>query len=59
MCPGHLTPNERNPGTQWLVGFMGPTACQDSVRKQEYKLLLQSPYTEKIILTYLKNIKYS
>jgi hypothetical protein len=32
-CPGHFTPGERAPGTQWIGGEVGPRASLDDVEK--------------------------
>jgi hypothetical protein len=33
--PGHFTREERDPGTHWIGGWMGPKADLDSVAKRK------------------------
>jgi hypothetical protein len=33
--PGRFTPRERNPGTHWLRGWVGPSAVLDTVVKKK------------------------
>jgi len=34
-CPGHFTPRERDPGTHWIGGWVGPRASLDMVLKRK------------------------
>jgi hypothetical protein len=33
--PGRFTPRERDPGTHWIGGWVGPTAVLDAVVKRK------------------------
>jgi hypothetical protein len=33
--PGHFTPRERMPGTNWIGGWVGPRAGLDAVHKRK------------------------
>jgi hypothetical protein len=34
-CPGSFTPRERDPGTHWIGGWVGPRAILDMVVKRK------------------------
>jgi len=37
-CPGHLTPEETAPETNWIGGWVGPKAGLDEVVKRKKSL---------------------
>jgi hypothetical protein len=41
-CPGRFTPRERDPGTHWIGGWVGPKAVLDAVVKR----IISSPRRE-------------
>jgi hypothetical protein len=39
LRPGHFTPRERAPRTNWVGGWVGPRACLDAVEKRKFLIL--------------------
>jgi hypothetical protein len=37
--PGRFTPSERDPGTRWIGGWVGPSAGLDDVEKRKFLTL--------------------
>jgi hypothetical protein len=58
LCPGHFTPGERAPGTNWIGGWLGPGDDLDDMEKRKFLTVLglerrtlgcqpvASPYTD-------------